>query len=591
MLLGSRTLETSAAPPGVRPAPSPPRRSAVGAAVLLAACLATTVAASEEGSPCTGEPLTCNGSNTLCCNWWVADVILDGKTTGAVLENSYEKLIKGIESHNAMSARLCKYWGTHDDCASTLGPPRCSGAFAGAAKQVLDAAGEPLAKTLNEAQTQIAESSAVARALDTFGKVSDVGTSLAQGKSPQSIVADEVMGRIRAAAYQNHIVLDEYVSNLEGAVNRARGLRNQLSECLRTHNPFLELDPASDTGGGLPRIWQTAPGGGSGFVQTLPFSSPSGRRGQLQAADDGRRSIDGLVKGAPKVPAIGTLHLDGPTPVAALKTGGSGRLLIGGVGSLRPQTVLPAGDYPLLFASVRGEAVTFASVAIDRRPKGGGEAVTIRGSAEGNEETVELLVCSGGREARQGQCQCPTGLQWSGTACECPQGQHFEGDKCRSCPAKMTWNGQSCQCPDGAHLERGQCLSCPNGKTWNGSACECSGGATWNGSQCVAPAATSSVAPRLMTWQEASSYCATLSEGGGGWRLPTRGELRGPRQPLLFVPGRVPPEGWGNPTWSAEPASPEANGYARYWSAEISNGQLVESETGSEAWLRAVCVR
>ena len=476
------------------------RSIVAGASTLVAMGLVADVAASQEGSPCAGEPVTCNEDRTLCCNWWVADVIVDGTKRGEVLEDSYDKLMKSSAAHRKMDASLCAFWHDRSDCATVVGPPHCSGAIAGAVKQVAAEAAVPFSQSFAAGESKLAELAGASAAFKAFTTFDPAGGDDSRGGEKAH---GGLLSRIRSAVLGSHEVLDEYTRNIGAALARAKGLRTQLTECARTHNPFLDLDRPSDSGG-LPRVWQTTINLGYGFAPTFQFSSPTDQRAQLVAGEEGRRLLAGLLARAPAIPTIVTLHLDAATPVSAQRTSGAGRLLVGGKGFLHPKAVLPAGDYPLLFASASGEGIAFSAATVSRAPHGGGERVTIRGSAGADQETVELFVCSGGREVRRDRCVCPNGEQWTGASCECPQGQHLEGGKCVLCPATTTWNGQSCACPGDTHFIAGACRQCAPGTTFDGRSCSCPtgqhftngrcevclGNSSWNGAQCVCAAGT-----------------------------------------------------------------------------------------------------
>ena len=100
--------------------------------------------------------------------------------------------------------------------------------------------------------------------------------------------------------------------------------------------------------------------------------------------------------------------------------------------------------------------------------------------------------CSVGED----QCNCPVdcGNPCSGKEC----GSDGCGGSCGAC-------GNCLGCLDG------QCVSaCP---TWT----DPTSGLTWQNPPS---------AGELMIWQQASGYCSTLGLDGGGWHLPTVGELR-----------------------------------------------------------------
>ena len=105
--------------------------------------------------------------------------------------------------------------------------------------------------------------------------------------------------------------------------------------------------------------------------------------------------------------------------------------------------------------------------------------------------TVGLVACGEGNA-------CPDDKDCSGLQCG---PDPICGQSCGSCGSdKICWAGQ---CVESTPIV---------GDTWNDS----SSGLTWQ----VTPTGD------VMTWSEAEAYCAGLALDGGGWHLPTIGELR-----------------------------------------------------------------
>ncbi len=138
------------------------------------------------------------------------------------------------------------------------------------------------------------------------------------------------------------------------------------------------------------------------------------------------------------------------------------------------------------------------------------------------------LVCLGA-VCQQGGAVCPDDQECSGLECgpdpvcgtscgTCSGDESCSDGACVACTPSC--GGKECgddgcggtcgDCGGGSTCQEGQCSGASAGGTWKDS----SSGLTWQNPP----------AEGYMTWSEAKQYCSDLD--GGGWRLPTIGELR-----------------------------------------------------------------
>jgi hypothetical protein len=98
--------------------------------ILLAVLILTPSMAQAEVTCDREDPAT-------CCKWWTLDIDLDGRREGAMLEDSYEKLIKRRDARTSNANSVCEFYRRikdpgpatrrmeHYHCDSTFSAPRC----------------------------------------------------------------------------------------------------------------------------------------------------------------------------------------------------------------------------------------------------------------------------------------------------------------------------------------------------------------------------------------------------------------------------------------------------------------------------------
>jgi hypothetical protein len=168
------------------------------------------------------------------------------------------------------------------------------------------------------------------------------------------------------------------------------------------------------------------------------------------------------------------------------------------------RTSWAGGTLRLLFGVVVVAALAGCGSGSDDALSGAGESCTKSGDCEGGLKCVNL-VC------QQAGADCPGDQNCSGRECG---PDLICGVSCGSCDSDET-------CQNGQCVDRGSndiysppdTYSPPTGGTWK----DPTSGSTWQ----VSPPTDH------YTWNEAKSYCDSLSLGGhSDWHLPTIGELR-----------------------------------------------------------------
>jgi len=432
---------------------------------------------SPSASPCSGEPRTCNEDGSICCDWWIADVLVDGHVTGAVLENSYADLTAALGKHARTDKLLCGYFHDASDCNATFGPPRCSGTTAGAMKEVAAPTVAAVGDITKEAEKKLTEVTATKTLLDKVTKADHLawaGATLFKGGAASMSVATEGVAAVKDEL-KDHLTtagkgLLNYGEALGDAIGRVKRLRGALSDCMNSVNPFLDLDAAAPTDG-LPQVWHLDLGYGFPVTSTT-FGPPSSQRRQAIANDDGRRSLRGIVSQAPTLPRFAPVTIDAPASVLSAKVAGRGRIVWTDRGTLEAGDALPDGQYQVLFAASDGSGLKFVSPDVSRSSTADGDVVTISAASGITSESISILVCSGGRLMKGKKCACPATMSFTAGQCACPQDMHLSASgRCESCPSGQAWNNVACACPGDTHLIAGICQTCPADSVYNGSQC------------------------------------------------------------------------------------------------------------------------
>jgi hypothetical protein len=162
--------------------------------VFSLAVIAEGAPGGDSTDPCAALKTTCNEDRSVCCDWWTVSVD-NGGISGAILEDSYEKLLASIESHKKLDARLCKYWGTKADCDVKFGTPHCSGAGVGIAHELFTAAKAPFQVQLTAATMSLEKIKGLGSALKVYSAMK----SFERGGVP-GVVSDRVRGKFIADA-------------------------------------------------------------------------------------------------------------------------------------------------------------------------------------------------------------------------------------------------------------------------------------------------------------------------------------------------------------------------------------------------------
>lgn len=109
-------------------------------------------------SRATSAPNTCDDRDPpQCCEWWVIDVMLDGKVEGAILEDSFGKLRASLAQTQARGRTLCKYFKDHDSCDQTYGSPRCGSGSTGIMKDLADKVAGQLSDPIKQERKKIVQ--------------------------------------------------------------------------------------------------------------------------------------------------------------------------------------------------------------------------------------------------------------------------------------------------------------------------------------------------------------------------------------------------------------------------------------------------
>lgn len=424
--------------------------------------------AQDSGTPCAGVPSTCNADQSECCNWWAIDVD-SGGSHGTILEESYDDLMKSLESHRRTDDELCHYWQTASDCDVSYGAPRCSGTTAGAVAATSGQFAKPVHELIKAAEKKAKELSGFKDELKRFAKATAIdivspaksakpAAADARGPGPGTVPLTSLSGRDKVKYTMK--ALDEYRGLLVDAAKRAGDLGENLSDCVSEHNPFLDL-PAEEPDDARPWI-------NTGFGYGLsPFAPPSEQGAQQRTQDDGRAELQGLLDHAPSLPSITSLDLSGPAEVVGSHASGGGRILFGELGTLKRGDKLDGGSIPTLMLGANG----YAPTTVTRRDDGPGERIIITASDHGSSDTVELLSCSARSHRAGNACACDRGFRWDGSSCACPDGTNDDGSSCVKCEPGARWDGHACSCPADTHHMRGACRVCSEGTTWNGTSC------------------------------------------------------------------------------------------------------------------------
>lgn len=482
--------------------------------------------------PCSGAS-TCNEDRTVCCTQWTIDIIDNGKKSGAILEDTHEALQRKLESEKHMAQTLCNYFHDASDCNETYGPPHCLGdtsAEAVVSHDLASGVGNAAKLPLGALQTALGAAPTIADGLRngtaTMAGIGAAGTAITVFANAQSLDFPSLGGagaqNVRGLLMNSLGPLNEYATQLKGAVDRASALRSRLDECVNSYNPFQELDSIATTND-LPTTFGSQTGWMTlGYGFPIPFGTIGDQQRQVTASIDGRLSLLHDIKRASHIPKIQQVQIPSSAVVGTDTFTGGGRLLLGALGTLRPNQPVAGGTYPSAFVSIVGTAVTLSPVETSSGPIPNGSAITLTGSGAGGSETVRLLVCGPNAHPIGGNCQlCSGGSQWEGSQCVCPNGRHWANNECEVCNGGTAWNGFQCVCPSGSNWNGSQCTKpgCNGGAVWNGNTCVCPNGTSWNGAQCVGANQPSAGTPNL---GDCDAFVAARGGRSGGG-VPTFG--------------------------------------------------------------------
>jgi hypothetical protein len=141
------------------------------------------------------QAVTCEPTKQLCCSTWVATVTVDGKKSGLLLEDSYEKLSRRIRQHDDWNRKFCKFFGPQSNsCREKVEAPRCR-----PARTVTSPIEDPFVELFAEADAVITK-----RADESEPRIRDVerlGRGIARalnphlrGKNPFLRIGDQMRG-------------------------------------------------------------------------------------------------------------------------------------------------------------------------------------------------------------------------------------------------------------------------------------------------------------------------------------------------------------------------------------------------------------
>lgn len=180
---------------------------------------------------------TCEPQKVVCCTAWVAQITVDGRSSGLIREDSYEELTRAIEKHRRWEKRFCRFFGPQSDsCRSQVEAPMCRPdprtkllprGVEDAFGEVIDGAAETIRNSTNRHGRIRRRIARIARAFEPFI------TPEHESKNPFAHAG---------------LTLDEYRESLERGLQQLQRLRETFRTIVEPQLAQVEAD--------INRLWQ-----------------------------------------------------------------------------------------------------------------------------------------------------------------------------------------------------------------------------------------------------------------------------------------------------------------------------------------------